>query len=111
MFLQLPTGQWVAAQLSGIVPTKNSDGTYTLTAPAPAAPVTFIENEKPAQSPGNSLVYMLSKPPAAASLKVYRNGLRQRETVDYTLSGQAITFIDYYKDDPAALVTVDYRTP
>lgn len=55
------------------------------------------------------LTHVTARQPAPNTLKVYRNGLRQSEGIDYAVSGSTITFIPYYAGDVTATVTADYR--
>lgn len=62
------------------------------------------------QSPNEHLVYALRYVPVAGTLKLYRDGVRVIETVDYMLEGAEITFIDHYRGMGDALVVADYKT-
>lgn len=54
----------------------------------------FVDAEVPSGTPnGTVTVFTLTNTPSpAASLEVYRNGVLQRQGVDYTVSGTSITF-------------------
>jgi hypothetical protein len=57
----------------------------------------------------NSVFTLAGAPNPARSLLVYRNGLLQKEGVDYTLSGNAITFAAASVPVPGDILTVSYR--
>ena len=57
--------------------------------------ISFVDGETPSGTMnGTNAVFTLSQSPSpASSLELYRNGLVQTVGIDYTLSGQAITFL------------------
>jgi hypothetical protein len=60
--------------------------------------------------PGNRTATLASTPDAR-TLRVYQNGIRQKEGADYTISGAVITFHASYGDmaSSGALVLADYE--
>lgn len=76
---------------------------------ATAGTITFIDGSLlVGVVDGFNTVFTLANAPAANSLHLYKNGLRLRPTIDYTIAGQTITFTS------APLVTegnllADYR--
>lgn len=112
IFVVLPDGRLAQADLG---PNLTIDLTGTkpvlkVVIPPPAQTINFVDDETLTASSTNPLVYPLAKAPIPGTLKVYRNGMRQRPGVDYTASSQSITFVSYYATDPGALVSADYRT-
>ena len=70
--------------------------------------VRFIDDETPTGTlDGANTDFTLSKTPLTGSLKVYRNGSRQRITEDYTLDYRTITFGVAPESDE--IILVDYR--
>lgn len=68
---------------------------FTLNIFAPGTPPSFSGNETPAQV--STLVYTLAFAPSpAAMLQLFLNGTLMAQNVDYTVSGQTLTFITYY---------------
>lgn len=74
-----------------------------------AIPLHFIDDETPSGTKnGSNTDFTTNLIPATGSLKVYRNGVRQRVTEDYTLSGQTISFTVAPASDE--IILCDYRT-
>lgn len=71
----------------------------------------FVDSEVPAGSiNGTNAVFTLANPPSpVASLQVFRNGLLQRSSVDYTLAGNVVTFLSGSIPQSGDLVTANYR--
>lgn len=71
----------------------------------------FVDAEVPAGTPnGTTTVFTLTKTPSpAASLEVYRNGVLQKQSVDYTLSGSSITFASGSIPQTSDLLQAFYR--
>lgn len=56
--------------------------------------VSFVDNEVPVGViDGANTDFTLAQAPAAGSLHLYLNGLKQRPTVDYTIVGTTISFV------------------
>jgi uncharacterized protein YoxC len=64
--------------------------------PITGSPATFVDNEVPGGTiDGNNVNFTLANSPnPALSLKLYKNGILLAPSVDYTLSGSAITFLN-----------------
>lgn len=58
---------------------------------------------------GMNAVYGLMAAPSPASLHLFRNGVRQKEGVDYALSGAVITFVAAGIPQPGDTLLGDYR--
>jgi hypothetical protein len=68
----------------------------------------YFDDETPSGTKnGVNTDFILKKVPERGSLKIYRNGVRQRVTEDYTLSGQTITFL--VAPTSAEIILADYR--
>lgn len=68
----------------------------------------FQDDETPSGTvDGANADFTLTSTPIAGSLKVYVGGSRQRETEDYTLSGNTITFI--IAPETNSIILCDYR--
>ena len=82
----------------------NSTTTPTIT--------TFIDNETPTGlvDGANTGFRLTLTPSPAASLEIYRNGLRMRQGVDYSLSGTAVAFISDAVPQPGDVLMASYRT-
>lgn len=73
-------------------------------------PVQAVDGETPAGTlNGTNLIFTLAFQPAASSLHLYRNGLRQKLGLDYTLSGNTITFLVAAVPQPGDTLLADYR--
>lgn len=73
-------------------------------------PVQAVDGETPAGTlDGANLVFTLAFPPAASSLHLYRNGLRQKIGLDYILSGNTITFLAAAVPQAGDTLIADYR--
>lgn len=76
----------------------------------PANSAVFVDDETPAGViDGVNRAFTLSVAPVTASVKVYRNGVRQRAGVDYSLAGNVITFILESMPSGDDILLVDYR--
>jgi hypothetical protein len=72
---------------------------------------TFVDAETPGGVPNGTLVTftLANAPNASTSLHLYRNGLRQRAGVDYTISGSTITFLPVSVPQAGDSLLADYR--
>jgi hypothetical protein len=77
---------------------------------APLSPL-FVDQEVPGGIvDGFNTVFALASPPApAASLAVYRNGIRQKAGYDFGLSGNTIQFVAEAAPYPGDTVLASYR--
>lgn len=85
--------------------------TTPITIHALAAPA-FVDGEVPAGTlDGTNTAFTLANTPIAGSEVVYRNGLRMKRGVDYTITAAAITFVSSPITIPHAgdVLQVDYR--
>lgn len=56
--------------------------------------VVFVDGETPTGSVnGSNTNFTLANTPKTGSVKVFLNGVRQKVTTDYTISGTTITFL------------------
>ena len=72
----------------------------------------FVDAETPAGTvDGVNAAFTLAATPApAASLRLYRNGLLQKEGVDFTLSGNTVSFLSGAVPQPGDILLAYYRT-
>lgn len=76
----------------------------------PGTSPNFVDAETPAGLiNGANLVFTLANSPALSSLHLYRNGLRQRLGLDYTVSGSSISFLAVAVPQVGDLLLADYR--
>lgn len=82
-----------------------------LTVVFPSSSLTFVDGETPTgMIDGTNRNFTLAASPnPATSLALYRNGVRQKFGVDYTLAGNAITFLAASTPESGAILTADYR--
>lgn len=110
VFLVLPDGTQALVHLVGFNLTHDAQG-YTLqpALPPAAVPPVVVTGERPAPlTPGSPLNFQLAQMPAAGTLRLFRNGLRQSPGVDYTLQGQMILFVEHYAEDTSPVIVADY---
>jgi hypothetical protein len=71
----------------------------------------FVDSETPTGLiNGSNLVFTLASTPAPAeSLELYRNGIRLSPIVDYTLSGNTITFVSGAQPQTGDIFRAQYR--
>ncbi len=71
----------------------------------------FADGETPSGTmDGNNAAFTLAQSPAPpASLQLYRNGLEQMTGIDFTLSGNTITFLNGNVPKPGDVVQAFYR--
>lgn len=77
-----------------------------------ASAIGFVDMEAPQGTiNGVNQVFLLSQAPSpAASLHLFRNGILQKQAVDYVLSGNTITFLAASTPQPGDELTASYRT-
>lgn len=113
VFLALPNGTMVLADIGPEFTIDVSGPRPVLRAVLPAMPSEVI-GERLTASGASGLACTLTKPLLAGSLKVWLNGVRQAEGVDYAVSGQTVTFIPFYAGaltSPGTVILADYKTP
>ncbi len=98
----------VAGNLSDCVRVDGTAGpcdVNTSTGPA------FIDSETPAGlvNGSNSIFTLADTPSPASSLSVYRNGVLQKADLDYTLSGNGVTFAAPSVPQPGDVLLCSYR--
>ncbi len=60
---------------------------------------------------GSNLVFTLASTPSPlSSLELYRNGLRMSPTIDFTITGNTLTFVDSAQPQVGDLLRATYRT-
>lgn len=70
----------------------------------------FADSEVPSGTvDGSNAAFTLAHTPTAGSVHLYKNGLRQTPTTDYTISGDTITFVSDNKPQTGDLLLADYR--
>ncbi len=72
----------------------------------------FVDAETPTGVvDGSNLVFQLTNAPSpVTSLTLYRNGLALQESIDFTLSGNTITFVSGNAPQPGDVLQAFYRT-
>jgi hypothetical protein len=83
----------------------------TLRAAGGSAGPTFVDDETPAGTVNgtNAVFTLVNAPSPSASLVLFRNGIRQRVGVDYTISGSTITFLAVAVPQSGDILVADYR--
>ena len=73
--------------------------------------VGFVDDQTPAGPvDGSNMVFtLLQSPSPTSSLAVYRNGMRMKASLDYTLNGSTITFGAGYAPQPGDVLQCSYR--
>ena len=72
--------------------------------------ITFVDGETPSGTVNSSnQTFVLAYMPVSGSVHLYRNGLRMKLAVDYTIAGATITFISSSTPQTGDVVLVDYR--
>ncbi|MEK7404949.1 MAG: hypothetical protein AAB225_07560 [Acidobacteriota bacterium] len=73
----------------------------------------FIDGETPSgEVDGANATFVLSNSPTPGStLALYRNGLLQKQVLDYSISGNVITFTGGSIPQPTDLLSASYRLP
>lgn len=76
------------------------------------AAIGFVDLEAPVGAVnGSNATFVLSQAPfPAGSLHLFRNGILQRVIVDYTLSGNAVTFLNVSTPQAGDQLLASYRT-
>jgi hypothetical protein len=77
-----------------------------------SAPSAFIDGDAPAGliDGANTTFTLYAMPAPAASVAVFRNGLLQQPSVDYSLNGQTLAFVAAAVPQPGDVVRAWYRT-
>lgn len=72
----------------------------------------FVDQETPSGLVnGSNTTYVLNGTPSpVGSLHLYRNGILQRASVDFLLSGNTVTFLAVSKPQTGDILTASYRT-
>ncbi len=100
-------------QLASVTPTQApSDCVLANGSTAPCGSVIqFVDNETPGGLvDGVNLTFTLAHPPnPASSVMLFRNGLLQRLTVDFTLTGSTIQFVAGATPQPGDVLVASYR--
>jgi hypothetical protein len=97
--------------LSGAIPQPGDAllGSYRLA--VVLSGVAFIDTETPAGTMDgvNASFTLAQVPNPAGSLAVYRNGMRMKSGLDYTIGANAITFGTGYQPQPGDTLVCSYR--
>lgn len=110
VFLALPNGTMVLADLGAELTIDTSGPRPVLKAVLPAMPTEVVGEKLTA----TGLKVTLARPLVSGSLKLWLNGVRQAEGGDYSIAGQEVTFIPFYAGSltsPGTVILADYRTP
>lgn len=88
-----------------------TDRTFTTSAPSGGVSIRFVDDETLTGTvDGTNAVFTLANVPnPASSLKVYRNGLRQKVGLDYNLNSATVTFVTLAIPQHGDILTADYR--
>jgi len=88
------------------------DGTSAPCSSGAAAAIGFVDSETPLGTVdgANATFTLGAAPNPAGSLKLFRNGLLQKQGLDYTLTGNTITFLGAAIPQPGDVLLADYRT-
>lgn len=88
------------------------DGTSVPCSSGAAAAIGFVDSETPLGTVdgANATFTLGAAPNPAASLKLFRNGLLQKQGIDYALAGNTITFLGGAVPQPGDILLADYRT-
>lgn len=110
LWVVLPSGMIAQADLGPGIVLDLSGARPVIRVQLPPMPRTVSGETLTLGGPGNRTAILASMP-VAKSLKLYQNGIRQKEGGDYTISGSTITFHASYGDMVAsnALVVADYE--
>lgn len=87
---------------------------YVLTVDTPASVSSPTGTEVPNETPagvvnGSNATFTLVSAPIAGSLKLYKNGVRQTNPTDFTISGLTITFAGGNVPQTGDILLADYR--
>lgn len=97
-----PTGTFVLTSVNG---------TNSWTAPSQSNPINFSDAEVPSGTiNGTTVAFTLAHPPVSGSVPIVTvNGIVQRPTIDFTLTGSTITFAAASTPQTGDLLQVWYR--
>ncbi len=114
--LPLPITQvsGLSAVLAGINSSISTLSTAVKNMPAPSASgVVFVDAELPSGAiNGTNATFALAQSPSpASSLHLYLNGLEQTSGVDFTMTGNTLTFVSRAIPQGGDAMTAYYRTP
>jgi hypothetical protein len=72
----------------------------------------FVDNETPnGVVDGNNTAFSVSQPPSpSSSLLLHRNGILQKQFLDYTVAGSSIEFLEAATPQPGDVLLASYRT-
>ncbi len=89
------------------------DGTAGPCAAAASEGIAFIDGETPAGvvDGSNGIFTLAGAPDPAESLTLYRNGIRQKAGLDFTLSETTIMFVPAATPQPGDVLVAAYRRP
>jgi hypothetical protein len=97
--------------LTGAVPQTGDSimASYRLAGSLPG--VGFIDGETPAGAINgvNNIFTLTQSPNPAASLALYRSGVRLRAVADYTISGSTVTFVSGHVPQTGDVLQGSYR--
>lgn len=110
-------GRTAVVDASGLIETATGNATDCMhvdgsSGPCGGSAPSFVDGDLPAGIvDGNNATFTLTAVPApATSLAVYRNGVLQEQSVDYTATGNSIQFAAASTPQPGDALLASYRT-
>ena len=72
--------------------------------------INFADSEVPSGLiNGSNITFTTAHTPISGSTHLFRNGIRMLPTIDYTISGTSISFVNGQTPQSGDILTVDYR--
>ena len=113
----LAAGRTAIVDASGLIESATGNATDCVhvdgsSGPCGAGTPTFVDGDLPSGIvDGSNATFALTAVPApATSLSVYRNGVLQKASVDYTATGNSIQFVAASTPQPGDTLLASYRT-
>jgi hypothetical protein len=102
----------VSGTASDCVHVDGSSGACGSASTTPSTTTTLVDSESPAGTVdgANDRFTLLSAPSPAASLQLYRNGMFQKQGLDYAINGAVITFVSSAVPRPGDVLLASYRS-
>ncbi len=113
----LAAGRTAIVDASGLLESATGNATDCMhvdgsSGPCGAGAPTFVDGDLPTGivDGANATFTLAAVPAPASSLSVYRNGVLQKPTVDYTATGNTIQFVTAAAPQPGDTLLASYRT-